>query len=389
MDAPQRSPTVGRSVVTAARMIAYEVHEGAEALMGLRAEWEALEASGADHVFQTHAYARLWQRTVGTPTGARPLLVVLREDGRVVAIFPACRIREGGAPLIAWLGGPRALDYGDILFDEDAAETTVDAFVAESLRLIARHARGSILYLTNVRDDARVVESLRSRMRVFKTTTAPYLPISGTWKEYLHSRGRNTRHSLDRLSRRLSESGEVEFALLEPQAPGVAPAIASLVTFQRARFDAPVTRTNLFDERYVSLRTEQAMTALGSRVATLSVDGRCIAASLHTVFRGRFYCLVTGFDGSYFNFSPGLLLHGFVIRSCFENGWDPCDFCWGDEAHKFRWTEQETTLTTFVSNNAKGALLLAAATARRKIAEVFRNSGNTPGSSKRRDTLPG
>jgi CelD/BcsL family acetyltransferase involved in cellulose biosynthesis len=174
--------------VSTPAQVSYEVYEGAEGLERLRSAWEALEPTGADHIFQTYAHAELWQRDVGEPTGARPLVVGLREDGRVVGIFPACRVWQYGVPLLTWVGAPRVLDYGDVIFDPEA-RTSVDEFVAGSLRILRRRAWGSALYLTNVRDDARAFGALSSQLREYRASTAPFVPIRGTWEDYLASRG--------------------------------------------------------------------------------------------------------------------------------------------------------------------------------------------------------
>ena len=347
--------------------IAFELIEGADGLNRLQREWEELEACSASHVFQTYAYAQLWMRTVGVPGGAKPMIVVGREEDTVVGILPACRVRDNGLPLIAWLGGPRALDYGDVLFDTASAVTTVDHFVGEALTMLSRGARGAMLLLTNVRDDATAIEPLRARLRTVKQTTAPYVPIEGTYDDYLASRSRSLRYNLNRKWRRLSREGDAGMELLEPGDPEVLPTMERLVEFVRARHNTTGNRTNLFDESYVRLRTGLAASPVG-RVSRIVVEGTTIAACLHAVHRNRLYCLVHGYDDSYATYSPGQLLHGFIIRSCFERGWDPCDLCWGDEPYKYEWTDLEEPLTSFASDDAKGALYSAAITTGRRLA---------------------
>lgn len=350
--------------------VTYEVFEGTEGLARLRSAWESLEVTGVDHVFQTYAHADLWQRTVGDPTGAKPILVSLREGERVVGIFPACRVRQDGVPLLVWLGAPRVLDYGDVVFDERAAETPIDAFVTESLRLLSRSARGSLLCLTNVRGDARAFEALRSRLRVLSETTAPFVPVEGTWEDYRASLSRHVRRNLDRQKRRLSREGELGFEVFESDDPAVGPVMCRLVDFQRARFAGAIGRTHLFDEHYVRFRTEQAATP-GSRVAAMSLDGTCIAASLDVAFRGRFYSLIAGFDAAHAPRSPSHLLREFSIHSCFDSGGSAYDLCWGDEQYKYDWTASATRLTTFVSDDVRGAALSAAVRWRRMAAEAL------------------
>ena len=158
-----------------------------------------------------------------------------------------------------------------------------------------------------------------------------------------------------------------EFALLSPGDPGVAEAVEALTRFQRARFDSPGARTSLSDEHFARFREEQATTDPRSRVARLTLDGEVVAASLHSVYRGRFHCFAPGFDNRFAKYSPGILLRGYVIRSCFENGWDPCDFGWGDEAYKYRWADCAEKLTTFVGTGVTGSLFAAGMGMRRSL----------------------
>ncbi len=357
--------------------MAFELYEGADGLHQLKREWEALEVSSAPHVFQTYAYVQLWMRTVGAASGATPMIVVGREDDKVVGIFPACRIRNNGMRLIAWLGGPRALDYGDVLFDAAGANTTVDHFVGEALDILSRGARSELLFLTNVRGDATAIEPIRARLRVVKQTSAPYVPIEGTYDDYLASRGRSLRYNLSRKHRRLGLVGDVEMEFLEPGDPQVLPTMERLVEFVRARHNTAGNRTDLFEESYVLLRTGLATSPAGL-VSRIRVDGATISASLHALHRRRLYCLIVGFDDSYATYSPGQLLHGFIVRSCFERGWEPYDLGWGDEPYKYEWTDLEEPLTSFVGDDAKGALYAAAIATGRRLVGAMGSKNRTP-----------
>jgi len=345
-----------------------EVYAGSEGLSGLKTSWEALEARPDVHIFQTFAYAELWQKTVGEPSGAVPLIAVLREGGTVVGIFPACRVLLGGIPILTWLGGPTLLDYGDVLFDAAACSTPIGEFIDQALVLLRKHGWGSLLYLTNVRDDAQAIAALRERLRVYKKSAAPYVEIAGDYDAYLLSIGKNMRHEVRRRSRRLAEAGRVEYRLLAPGDPDIASAMRRLIALQQARFSGGLGHTATQDRLHAAFRMEQAMHDPHSRVAVLSLDGALVAASLHIVYRGRMYCLMPAFDAQYAQYSPSLLLKARVLQTCFEEGLNPCDFCWGDEAYKYVWTKVDVPMTSFVSAGTEGALVLAVAGIARRIA---------------------
>lgn len=351
----------------------YEVFEGDEGLARLRDPWRSMELRSAQHVFQTFDYAQRWQDTIGKASAATPLIVALIEHGEVVGLFPACRHRVGGIPALTWLGGPRILDYGDVVFDADSAETPIDRFVNESLALLRERARGTFLYLTNVRDDARAIGPLLGRLRVLRQSAAPYLEVSGSYEEFVTSLPRNLRGNLKRCDRRLAEIGLVECRVLAPGDPGVPEAMEFIVREQCARFAKGLTRTDLFDEYHAQYRMEQATSDPRSRVTVLSLNGTTIAASMTVVYRGRMYALLNSFDPAYSQYSPGRALHAADIRACFENGWTPYDLCWGDEPHKYAWTSLDTRLTTFVANDAVGALASAVVSGKRRVGSALEN----------------
>jgi CelD/BcsL family acetyltransferase involved in cellulose biosynthesis len=354
-------------------VVPYEVFEGDEGLARLRDPWRSMELRSADHVFQTFDYAQRWQDTIGRPSGATPLIVALIEHGEIVALFPTCRQRLRGVPVLTWLGGPRILDYGDVVFDADSAETPIDRFVGDSLALLRKHARGAPLYLTNVRDDAQAIGPLLGGLRVLRYSAAPYLEVQGTYEQLLASLTRNMRGSLKRCDRRLAEAGQVECHVFAPGDPGIQAAMEFMVAEQRARFADGLGRTDLFDENHVRYRMEQATNDPHSRVTVLSLDGTTIAASMTVIYRHRMYALMNCFDPDYSQYSPGRALHAADIRSCFEHGWSPYDFCWGDEAHKYTWTSLDTRLTTFVTNDAAGALASAIVTSKRRVGRALEN----------------
>ncbi|MDR3686531.1 MAG: GNAT family N-acetyltransferase [Coriobacteriia bacterium] len=333
----------------------------------IRGDWEALENRTECYIFQTFAYAQIWQKTVGEPSGATPLIAALRQGDAVVGIFPACRVLVAGVPILAWLGGPGLLDYGDVLFDATASSIDVDEFVGDALDALRREVHGALLYLTNVRNDAKAFGALHKRLRVYKQTAAPYVEIGDDYDAYLLSLDKNVRHGIRRLERRLAEAGETEYRMLAPGDPDLSPTMRRLIDLQHARFKRHLGDTKSRQTRYAAFRMEQASQNPHSRVATLRLNGTLIAASLHMVYRGRMYCLMPAFDPEYFQYSPGMLLQARVIETCFAEGLNPCDFCWGDEPYKYQWTKLDVPLTTFVSDRTDGALLVAVAKIARRI----------------------
>ncbi len=357
--------------MSAAPNLAYSLLSGDDALLELASEWKALESTSTCHPFQSHDFVRLWQTHVGAAEGVRPLLITARDGSRLVGVFPAARRTVRGLPVLTWLAGPEVLDYGDLLFHPDFDAEAIDAFVGHALSLLAQDSPVAMFYFTNVRSDALACPALKRRLRVFKLATAPFLSIQGEFGDYLATRKYTLRSNLDRKLRRMQREGGARLEILEPGHGEIEQTMEHLVRYQRLRFDKGATRTSLFDERQVAFRLAQAASHPDSRLFRLVWGDRIVAALLHALRGDRLYNITSGFDAECAENSPGSILQRFAIESCFNNGWDVYDFCWGGESYKYDWASGEVELTTFVGDDVRGRALIAARTGARRIADIF------------------
>jgi CelD/BcsL family acetyltransferase involved in cellulose biosynthesis len=348
--------------------VTYTVHIGREGLGALRPQWDALAQRSPGHVFQTTGFVDAWASTVGAHTGATPLVVTREQaDGVVTALFPACIVPFGPARLITWLGGPHVLDYGDILHDSTTCDVSAVQFVADALPLLRQSARGAFLYLTNVRRDATCRDALGTHMRHFKRSVAPYVALEGSLDDYLRTLSRNRRHNLARIERKLARRGEARFELLRAADSGFEQVVAQILALQKQRFAQQRSNAPIFEPCYEQFRLEHATHDGGIIAARLSLDGQLVAGSLQCVYAGRMYYLVTAFNEDFADVAPGKLLVRYLLEYCYDNNLGVFDFCWGDEAYKYLWTDRQVELDTFVSDDFAGRTLTSVAGLRRRL----------------------
>ncbi|WP_186419869.1 GNAT family N-acetyltransferase [Bosea sp. CS1GBMeth4] len=95
-----------------------EILTGRDAFLALKPEWDALFArAGQPHqLFQRHAFLRHWCDHYLTH-GDRICLVVGREAGRLVMLWPLERRRRLGLEVVRLMGAPVA-QYGDVLVED-------------------------------------------------------------------------------------------------------------------------------------------------------------------------------------------------------------------------------------------------------------------------------
>lgn len=321
-------------------------------------------------MFQTSGFVRSWIDTVGVTKRALPLVVTYEHHGQIVALFPACLVREGVVPLVTWLGGPHVLDYGDILFDREHANISAEQFVRVAIKRLRRRTPGACLYLPNVRLDAACYDGLAAILREVKRDVAPYVSLNGTYEEYLASLGRKHRHNLANFDRKLARAGDVAFRVFTADDPDFDTTVAEVLRLQRLRFTDLPANAPVFDPCYEAFRLQHARCDGGPLVSSLTLDGLMVAGSLQCAFGDRMYYLVTAFDQEFAEFAPGKLLVSRLIQYSFERGLKAFDFCWGSEQYKYFWTSDEEPLASFVGRDPAGHVLTAAASLRRRIASL-------------------
>ncbi len=343
----------------------YAVHTGEQGLERVRGAWEALEPRGAQHVFQRYDYVRRWYDTIGQRDGSTPLIVERTEAGETTAIFPACRVKQGPARLLTWMGGPDLVDYGDIVCDPASDGATAREFVSESLRRLRPHARGALTYLTNVREDATAFHGLNSVLREFSRSTAPYVVVDGDMDEFMARLPKARRQNTQRCIRRLEERGRVEFRWLEPDDPELPGTVERLIELKKARYNRPGATTELFKPGHPEFCMACALQDPAIRIGRLLAGDILVAEAMMAVYRGRMYLLASAFEAEFERCSPGRVLAYHLLRDCHEQQLGIFDFCWGDEPYKYEWTASEVPLVTFVDRGPGGMLLETAAKARR------------------------
>lgn len=352
--------------------MAYTVLSGSEGLRAVRAAWETLEKRVPVHVFQTYTFGRLWYDTVGAQSKARPLIVVLQEEGSVLGIFPACLVPYGPIKLLTWLGAPLLLDYSDILWDPSAS-ISPESFIVDSLKLLRKEARNAFLYLTNVRDDAAAYSALTELMIPYKRTTAPHVEIPTAFDQYLESLGKGgRRRTIRRHMRRLEAAGAVSFEVLDKSSPGIDETLTWVLEMKKARYKGRRGRADLYLPGHEEFRRAQVREQPGMRVSRLAIDGTTIAADISCLHNGRLYGMVTAFDPKASSLAPGLVLTAYIVEHCSESGVHVLDLGWGDEPFKYMFTDQDVGMTTFVNDSVRGRLIKRIAGTRRALTQRIR-----------------
>lgn len=351
-----------------------DVVSSEQALHALAGEWDALAARSETSLpFNAHAWAiACWShfhRHAHGYTEAVLHVVVLREDGRVVAIAPlwiAVRRLPGFILRVArWIGdGPS--DYSDLLVETGRPELA-EAIAAH---LLAPEGPCQLVDLRECPSHSPAIERLRSalsrlgsRVETSPDSTCPAIDATEGWQSYMHSQFRQKRiKDLRREQRNLEQAGGFVFSIasrLDPPA-GTADAFGAVQAAHVAAGDARPGEFNDPVFRPFLDAVLECSAGLGAlRVATLSHHGRVVAYMLGFSWRGGCYLYNMAHEASIQRYGAGKLLTLHLLEHLINEGHVLIDFLRGAESYKAALTNIERTNLRLRAARAGGTGRLA------------------------------
>lgn len=329
-----------------------------QGLESLATEWDALaERCDTALPFNGHAWAsacwRHFHRHAHGHAEATVHVVVLREDGRAVAIAPlwiGTRRLPGFTLRVArWLGdGPS--DYGDLL---------VEGGRVELAEVIARHLLGpgapcQVVDLRECPSHSPSIIALRQalasrggRYEVLPDSPCPAIDARGGWDAYMGSQFRQKRiKDLRREQRNLAQAGGFEFSVVDrlEALDALADAFGAV---QAAHVSAGEARPGEFNDPAFRPFLDAVLahhSARGSlRVGMLTRHGRVVAYMLGFSCRESCYLYNMAHDAQVQRYGAGKLLTLHLVERLMNEGHVLVDFMRGAEAYKASLTNLDRT----------------------------------------------
>jgi CelD/BcsL family acetyltransferase involved in cellulose biosynthesis len=349
----------------------------------LRADWtDLLDAGGQPSPFLTWEWLFTWWLHYGNGRPGKQLAIVTARDGSTLSALLPGYVRTAGfagATLRSFhlLGTTRESSDG---LDVPQREPTRDDLVPH---LIAQ-ARGGLtldrICLGNVDEESALVARVRALsaqerlpLAVYRTHTCPYLPITGSWDEYLASRGRAFRQVLRRRTRRFMERPGASFDWVQ-DASELPPSVQDVFTLHERRFARKGARTGFVARRRGDFHRDvsRLMFERGAlRLFRLRVEGRTIATLYCFAHASRLFYYQGGVDPNWERDSVGTVLMGQVVKHAFDQGLVTFEFLRGTEAYKFRWTDRVRHLVRAdLGVSRRGGALVRLTSAYRSIQNV-------------------
>lgn len=294
------------TAVCGARGVSASLVDTIAGLESIAGQWQALERGPGSRAtpFQSYAFHREWVRHFADEAaGFR--VVVVRENGRIVLIWPLALRKTPLGPIAGWMGDP-LIQYGDVVCaaDKDPAPWLDAAFAALA-------ARGDVAAVTlaNVRADAAIAGWAGANMKA--TGGAQYavaIDLAGFREPGDFARARSSRAARNRKrEKKLAALGDVAFRVLEG-GEMAASRVADAVEMKTAWFREHGLMGRAFnDPRFAACLEGLARRSADAGVVVSTLDVGTEPAAIEIGFRlNERYCAFLGaFAGKFARLSPG------------------------------------------------------------------------------------
>lgn len=308
----------------------------------LREEWDDLWIAAKGSFFQTYAYCLHSWYEIGVPTKKSLFCIVVRENGKLVLVWPLMKGRKGPLRILRPLG-PSAAEPHDILLDPSCY-----TYPARLAYKMIKYAKCDMLNLPFVTVGSILDRIIAKDKNIgIDPDVAPYANIQDQtdWNTYFKLLGTSSsRQQLTRKRRRLAELGNLKCEIVDPvKNPIMASTLIGWMLQEKQIWAKRVnklgywTSSNEYRNLLVKWFTD-ANNVQKCYVYALMINDEPVAVKLITFSIINAELIIASYhsDPKYGKYSPGNVLDEFWIKDAFDKRLN-IDFGLGAERYKMFW----------------------------------------------------
>ncbi len=337
--------------LSSASALQVQLHNGADALEELQAEWdELLERSSQGNFFLRWSWVRLWWQTYAPPGGQLYLLTARNDAGKLLGVAPLYwqTRRFAGIPHIRELnflgtgGAVKTSEHLDIFTRHGFEQAVAEAFAI----FLQQRQDWDRLWLWGIPGHSKVLPQMQAAFaaqltarlcdRLYEVAT------DNDWESVKQGWSGQIASSHERQIKKLNQAFTVEFGCVA-SAPELAPAFEDFIRLHQMRWTAK-GESGAFTypkfEGFLRAASQQALAEGRLKLWTLRLNGESAATLLAFVDNGVAHYMQGGFDTNFSKYSLGSAMIGYCLQACLQ---DPhiraFDFMGGNTNYKSAWTQ--------------------------------------------------
>ena len=303
----------------------------------VRRDWSHLaHVDPAGTFFHTPGFLKLYWEEFGEQPGSLLLAFGEDEDAAQVAAVAFERVGE----TLRFLGGTEVTDYlGPVAAPEAAESFAKEVFVALAGRDDWRDAdlRGLAedrVWL-GLLDDAARAQGFETEVVDDQNGVAPFLPLPGSYEEYLAGLPAKLRHEIKRKARKLeAEAGP--YSISVAHAETLERYLDRFVELHRTSEGPKGVFMQPGMEIFFRRLGEELLSRGIFSLVFIEVGGTKVAGTIGFRFEGTYYLYNSAFDRELRHLSPGMVLVAEDVRIAIEGGCSAFDMLKGDYEYKYR-----------------------------------------------------
>lgn len=334
-----------------------------EARLGeLKSAWESLwRSSQSRSFFLTYEWTRCSWEELREENELRVFVAWDENTLRLVAPLMRSRRSERGVPAhwLTFIEHPEA-QIADVLYS--AKEEGNDALDALLQHLQQQCKDWNVLALDKLPVDSPTVDHLRNTFtsaephgEMQPSHEAYYIPLQGTWEEYLNSRSTRFRKTLRNIVNRVERMGHHVQVRRYGGAALDSQVLQKLFSVSDSSWKlgdglamtSKKPRMRFFEDLVSNPRQRDHI-----QIWLLEVDSVPIASETQVIDAAIVYAIRSDYDEKYAEASPGVYLQAEILKHFFGGPSQVYNFGVGLNPYKARWTDDRLSLMQFRTYNS-------------------------------------
>jgi len=346
-------------------MLKIEVTDSALAFQNLKADWDdLLNKSLHPHIFLSWDWLYCWWKYFGEKKQLR-ILIARDQVGTIKGIAPLFVTTEKwglrNLKVVKFLGTyPISSEYLDFICEERYAREATVSFLSYLTAL-----KGvDLLFFSDMLPDSLVLKSAKETcsgtFQIETGETCPRIAFPADWETFVKSVNRRVREYVK--SNWKFFIGEKQARLKKAGPADYEQALSELFRLHTSRWQAKGKKGSFALKEKRDFHQEICRRFLEKNqlgLYYLELNQKIISVLYGFVYQDTYYYYQTGFDRSFENKKPGLLVLYHAIEQSFQAGLKSFDFLRGEEEYKLKWANsrnQTHHLLTPLTSKARLAL---------------------------------